>query len=156
MSDLRIKRLHPENLDALYRLEKASFDEPWSRETFKNEFNNTLSRYFGVFYREKLIAYGGYWKVIDEGHITNIAVHPRYRRKGIGAALLKSLLIFGSGEGLYRFTLEVRKSNSDAINLYTKASFAICGERRNYYSNGEDAFIMWASLPRNEALKNGE
>ncbi len=147
MADLEIRSLSIEDLDDLAQLEEASFSEAWSRESFRRELEaNFTARYFGVFFQGRLIAYIGYWLIMDEGHIANIAVHPLFRGRGIGEALLGYAMAHCRGESANKMTLEVRKSNTAARSLYEKMNFKNCGVRPGYYSNGEDAVIMWANI----------
>ena len=91
--------------------------------------------------------YIGMWLIIDEGHITNLAVHPAYRRRGVGRLLLKNLIQTGKRYGLRRLTLEVRQTNLAAQNLYMEFGFTTVGVRPRYYlDNHEDALIMWKEL----------
>ena len=91
-----------------------------------------------------MVGYIGVWKIVDEGHITNVAVSPDYRRMQIGSALLKNMLEITAEEGIVRHTLEVRTGNEAAIGLYEKFGFETAGVRKGYYEdNGEDALIMW-------------
>jgi ribosomal-protein-alanine N-acetyltransferase len=87
------------------------------------------------------------WVIIDEAHITNLAVHPEYRGKGIGRMLLKGMIDYGIKNGIESFTLEVRESNLIAINLYSQLGFKKAGIRKGYYSDtNENALIMWLRL----------
>ncbi|MDR2610639.1 MAG: ribosomal protein S18-alanine N-acetyltransferase [Clostridiales Family XIII bacterium] len=91
-----------------------------------------------------LVGYAGLWVVLDEGHITNVAVDPDYRRQGIAAMLLLKLLEAAREKGAKRFTLEVKRSNAAAIALYERFGFRAAGSRKGYYEeDGEDAVIMW-------------
>lgn len=92
---------------------------------------------------EPIVGYGGFWKMVDEAHISTIATAPELRRRGIGELLLIAMLEAAQELGSALVTLEVRKSNSSAQALYSKYGFEIAGERKHYYSdNGEDAWIM--------------
>lgn len=147
MPQVEIRPLKPQDLDALTQLEKDSFPQPWSRESFKRELEaNFIARYFGVFFQQRLIAYIGYWLVMDEGHIANIAVHPLFRGQGVGEYLLRYAMGACRLEEALKMTLEVRKSNAAARNLYEKLGFINCGERPDYYQDGEAAIIMWADI----------
>ena len=131
-------------------IERQVFPTPWSEEAFLGEVrNNALAVYLVLVEenqgQEQLLAYGGLWKIFDEGHITNVAVHPGYRRRHIGEALVKVLLEEASTSGIRQFTLEARVSNEPAIRLYRKFGFREAGVRKGYYEdNNEDALIMWA------------
>ena len=145
MSDIRIEPLKSEYIDGLLAVEQLCFATPWTRETFIYELeSNTLARYYVALEGETVVGYGGMWSVVNEGHITNIAVHPLHRRKGIGQTILNALLLYAIGAGLTDVTLEVRVSNEAARALYEHNGFAVEGRRKEYYSdNKEDALIMW-------------
>ena len=145
MSEIRIESLREEHLDGLMEVEVLSFATPWSRETFLYELEkNNLARYFVAMKDQEVVGYAGIWSVASEGHITNIAVHPRHRREGIGQSLLSALLLYAIGAAIRDVTLEVRVSNQAAIALYETNGFVVEGRRKEYYSdNKEDALIMW-------------
>jgi len=91
-----------------------------------------------------LLAMGCLWAILDEAHITILAVHPHYQRQGLGQAVLLALLQVAADRGLERATLEVRASNQPALSLYQKFGFKIAGRRRRYYKDtNEDALILW-------------
>ena len=105
-------------------------------------------RYFQFIYVAqadgKLCGYVGVWKILDEGHITNVAVAPKYRRMHIASAILSVLMEVGRENGISRYTLEVRSGNEPAKALYRDFGFEEAGVRKGYYEdNGEDAIIMW-------------
>lgn len=94
-----------------------------------------------------LLSMGCFWEIVDEAHITLLAVHPRYQRQGLGQAMLFALIAEAADRGLERATLEVRESNQSALSLYQKFGFKIAGRRRHYYKDtNEDALILWISL----------
>jgi len=100
--------------------------------------------YFVVFrLNSMVVGYGGFWLVVDEAHITNIAVHPHYRRQGYGTMILRHLLEAAASRHAIMATLEVRESNAVALNLYRKFGFRPVAIRKHYYSDsGEDAIVM--------------
>ena len=134
-----------EDVEDILVVENSCFTIPWSKESFIQELSNKkLTRYICARTENRAIGYAGMWRICDEGHITNIAVHPQYRRKGIGGKLICHLISIAQKEEIEKMTLEVRKSNIVAQKLYTKYGFEIKGIRKKYYSdNGEDAIIMW-------------
>ncbi|MCX8131349.1 MAG: ribosomal protein S18-alanine N-acetyltransferase [Clostridia bacterium] len=144
-SRILIKKMTEEHIDDVMIVENLSFRIPWSRNAFVEEVtNNKFARYVTALIDGKAVGYAGMWKVCDEGHITNVAVHPEFRGSGIGAALVERLVELASGEGIVSMTLEVRKSNIAAQRLYSKYGFVESGCRKGYYAdNGEDAIIMW-------------
>lgn len=145
MSKIEIVPMSPDHIDQVMVVENLSFSVPWSKNAFVEEIkNNKFARYIVAKIDGKVVGYAGMWKVMDEGHITNIAVHPEFRRSGIGSRLLEGLIDIARREYIASMTLEVRKSNIAAQKLYEKFGFAEGGFRKGYYSdNGEDALIMW-------------
>ena len=94
----------------------------------------------------KVVAYGGFWGIIDEGHITNIAVVPELRGKRLGQMLVTGLMEIAKMRNIERMTLEVRVSNHSAQRLYERMGFETQGIRKKYYEDKEDALIMWCEL----------
>ena len=143
--NVTIRQAGKDEIDAIAQLELLCFSSPWSRQAFENDIgNNPLSRYYIAELGGMIIAYGGIWLIHPEGHITNIAVHPAHRRRGVGRDLLHHMIRASEGEGITCHTLEVRISNEGALTLYRKAGFIECGQRKNYYEDtNEDAVIMW-------------
>lgn len=142
---IEIRLAEPEDIFSIYEISTLSFPISWSITSIKAELNsNVNSRYVVAVENDTIVGFAGLWVIVDEGHITNIAVHPDFRRKGIGVLLMNNLLSISKDENLIGLTLEVRNSNLSAQNLYKKFGFVVEGVRRNYYSdNGEDALIMW-------------
>ncbi len=129
----------------VWALEKLCFSLPWSLESFLLEVEqNQCARYYTAKMGDRILGYGGMWLVLDEAHITNIAVHPECRRQGVGEIIMKTLMKEAATLHITRMTLEVRVSNKGAIHLYKKLGFEEGGIRKQYYpDNGEDALIMW-------------
>ncbi|ATW25569.1 ribosomal protein S18-alanine N-acetyltransferase [Candidatus Formimonas warabiya] len=140
--------LKSEHLDQVLEIEQVSFPTPWSKQSFTSELlENALAYYCGCFLDGKLIGYGGMWVIIDEAHITNIAVHPYYRGKRVGEAVIFHLMAQAMAKGAYKMTLEVRPSNISAQKLYLRLGFNAVGRRKGYYTDTkEDAIIMWKDL----------
>lgn len=136
------------HIEGVSEVEKLVFSTPWSKEAFTKEVTeNNFAFYLVVLDGEKVVAYVGSWIIIDECHITNIAVHPDYRRQGIAQRLLEILIDTVRLRGTMAMTLEVRVSNKAAQLLYKKLGFEENGIRKAYYSdNNEDAMIMWLNL----------
>jgi ribosomal-protein-alanine N-acetyltransferase len=148
ISGLKIVRAGKDHIDDIVEVENLSFKIPWSRQSIIEEFTqNDAAVYFCALADEKAVGYAGMWQVCDEGHITNIAVHPEFRRSGVGSMLMEALLEEADKRSLTALTLEVRKSNHSALTLYRKYGFAEGGLRKAYYAdNNEDAIIMWKRL----------
>ena len=137
---MAIRRATADDASVMAGLDRIIFSIPWSELAFKTEFDYEGSRYFIYESEGKAVGYAGMRVLDDIGEITNIAVHPDYRRRGIGSELVKSLI----AEGLRGYTLEVRESNKAAIAMYESFGFVPEGYRKGYYSdNHEDAVIMW-------------
>lgn len=133
------------HLDAVYEIEYNTFAIPWAREDFEHELRgNKRALYFVAKNGDKVIGYCGMWHVVNEGHITNIAVAEDHRRQGIGHMLLNALEAEARLHSMIGLTLEVRVGNEYAMRLYNKHGFKIEGLRKNYYADTkEDAAIMW-------------
>lgn len=140
--DFKIAPMTKEHVDGIKNIDNLCFESPWSLKSFESELTNPLAVYFVALLDEKVIGYAGYWWVFDEGQITNIAVHPDYRQKGIASALMNEMVNKCSVTDVYTLTLEVRVSNSSAIALYEKYGFKRVGLRPKYYDNKEDALLM--------------
>lgn len=140
--------MREEDIDQILIVEQESFTLPWSREAFYNELHHNQYAVYIVLEDEgKIIGYGGVWIVLDEAHITNIAVLPEYRGKKLGEALLKKVLDMAKEKGAETATLEVRVSNTPARSLYKKMGFQEGGIRKKYYTdNQEDGIVMWVKL----------
>jgi len=146
-NDVVIREIRYSDLDDLAAIEQASFSVPWTRGMLEEEYFNSLARYRVLEYRGTIAGYIGMWRIMDEGHITNLAVRPEFRRRGFARMLLKDLVDYARENGIGSLTLEVRVSNLPAISLYESLGFTVEGRRKNYYAdNGEDALIMWLKL----------
>lgn len=145
MKGIKIVKTEASHINDIITIEKLSFTIPWTKNAFIRELkNNEFAIYLSADIGNKVIGYAGMWKIFDEGHITNIAVHPEFRNIGVGSMLLEGLIDTSRREGITKMTLEVRKSNKVAQSLYTKYGFKAAGIRKEYYAdNGEDAVIMW-------------
>lgn len=141
-----------EHLDDVYEIELDSFSIPWEREDFTKELtNNSMAIYIVALIDSKVVGYGGMWHVVNEGHITNIAVAEDYRRRGVGTALLSRMIEIAEEKEMIGLELEVRVGNANAMRLYSKFGFKTEGIRKNYYADTkEDAIIMWKNIGRND------
>jgi ribosomal-protein-alanine N-acetyltransferase len=136
----------PSEIDAILAIEEASFTNPWTREMYLAELQNEGVSFFYLARdpERQTIGFCSLWRVVDELHINNLAVLPAYRRAGIGTALLTHVLDEGARMGARRATLEVRRSNEAARQLYERFGFSVVGVRQGYYSNPvEDALVLW-------------
>ncbi len=145
---MTFRKMKTEDIEQVLNVEKQSFTLPWSREAFFNELNhNEYAVYMVIEDEGKIAGYCGAWIVIDESHITNIAILPEYRGQKLGEALLRKMIEISISMGVIRMTLEVRVSNAVAISLYEKLGFQKGGIRKRYYTdNQEDAYVMWVNF----------
>lgn len=131
------------HVDRVAAIEQEVFTAPWSKQTFINEIlDNSFASYFIALEDGDVVGYAGIWVVMDEAHVTTLAVTPAKHGQRIGHALLRQLLTDALSKGAERMTLEVRPSNNIAQKLYRQYGFVACGTRPKYYSD-EDALIMW-------------
>lgn len=138
--------MQKEHLDEVIKVEEKAYGEHhWSKESFFNELNNQLAKYFCAFNEQgELVGYCGCWQILEEAHITNVAVSPDFRRQNVGESLLVAIIKSCYKEMVKYLTLEVRVSNEPAIKLYEKYGLKSLGIRKGYYQdNNEDALIMW-------------
>ncbi len=144
--EIYISKMSLGDIEDVVAIEAEAYGEHhWSKSSFYDEMNNNLAKYYcAKTVDNKIVAYAGTWHILDEGHITTIAVKPDYYRKHIGEALIVKILEDCYLSKVKYLTLEVRESNIPAINLYTKYGFQSLGTRKGYYQdNNESALIMW-------------
>ena len=138
-----VRAMTTQDLEQVAALERQCFSTPWSPKAFEEELENELALYFVAADGEVVCGYIGFWKIVDEGHITNVAVLEEYRGRGVGSRLLTQAIDSAHAAGLKLLTLEVRRSNTPAIALYKKYGFVELGFRKRYYrAPEEDALIM--------------
>jgi len=144
MNKIEIVPFNENYINDIFKISTMSFTTSWSYESIKKELNNKFAKYVVAKINNIVIGFGGVWLILDEGHITNIAVHPEYRGIGAGDMIVEALIELCKLEGIKSMTLEVRVSNIIAQNLYKKHGFIEAGIRKNYYSDTkEDGIIMW-------------
>ncbi len=145
---LKTRKMTVEDIDRVFEIESQSFKTPWSKESFYTEVKeNTLATYLVLTLDETVIGFGGMWLIMDEIHITNVAVAPEHRGQGYSKTLITDMIRYAKEKGFQHMTLEVRVSNAVAIALYEKFGFEGAGIRPKYYvDTGEDALVMWKAL----------
>ncbi|MCK9444135.1 MAG: ribosomal protein S18-alanine N-acetyltransferase [Tissierellaceae bacterium] len=144
--EIAIRRMEERDLDRIMEIEEDAFTTPWPKNSFLLEItSNQLARYIVAELDGVVVGYGGIWIIIDEGHITNIAVESKYRGLGVGKKLVEGLIDICRSSNIKAMTLEVRRTNVSAQNLYRKYGFKDSGIRPNYYAD-EDALIMWKEI----------
>ena len=143
MLKANILELKNEDVLMVAEIEKECFSKPWSEKAIKAAINDDLSHFIVAKIGNEVVGYGGMYSVMGEGYIYNIAVKRKYRKFGIGTNIVNELVNYSQIKSLNFLSLEVRKSNTPAINLYSNCGFEKVGNRKNFYTNPlEDAIIM--------------
>lgn len=141
---MEVYKLKSCHIDEVFNINMLSLPNPWSKDSLIKELENKLGVYVVAVNKDMVIGFGGMWIILDEAHITNIAVHPDHRRKKAATLILKELINIAKEKNVEAMTLEVRKSNIKAQNLYKKFGFLVEGVRKGYYEdNKEDGLILW-------------
>jgi len=138
-----VRKLTGHDLNELMVIENDSFSMPWSRQSYENELKNQWAEYLVCDWGGELAAFGGMWTVYEESHITNLAVAKKYRGRGLGRVLMQELERLARAKRANRILLEVRPSNTPALDMYKKLGYIPISVRREYYEdNREDALVM--------------
>lgn len=153
-----LRAMQLDDLAHVLEIDRLSFPVPWPERSYRYELTENSASTLLVAESNgslrSVVGFIGCWLVADEVHISTLAVHPSYRGLGIGTRLLEAILDQAAGQGAETATLEVRASNTMAINLYRKTGFEVVGRRAGYYrDNGEDALLMTASGLRGQGWR---
>lgn len=133
------------DVETVSAIEKKCYPTPWHENAYYTELSNRAAIYFVARLDGQVVGYGGMWIIMDEAHVTTLAVDPRHQGKKIGERLLQNLMEEAILHGASRATLEVREHNTVAQNLYRKYGFRDAAIRKRYYTdNQENAIVMWA------------
>ncbi|HXO17210.1 MAG TPA: ribosomal protein S18-alanine N-acetyltransferase [Candidatus Dormibacteraeota bacterium] len=153
---LSIAPMATSDIATVTRIERVCFSTVWPSDAFYNELStNKLAHYFVGRFEGRIVAYGGLWVILEDSHVTTLAVDPEYRRRRFGEVLLRRLIDEAIERGAAWMTLEVRESNVAAQRLYRKYGFTTVTMRSGYYSDdNESALIMWAGSLRSELYRN--
>jgi len=144
---IEITRMAESHIDQVYEIELTCFSIPWTKQEFFRELANKHAFYVVALENGAVVGYGGMWHIINEAHITNIAVGEICRGQGVGRMILNALIDEAEKREMIGLTLEVRVTNAAAKALYEKAGFTAEGIRPGYYADTrEDAIIMWKHL----------
>ena len=144
MDNFVIEKMSMNTVQGASDVEYRCFTDPWSTNLLKKELDNDMAHYFVILDDNKVVAYCGYWDIVDDAQIMNVAVDPSYRGKGLSNRLLDTMIESAKKDNMLTMSLEVRVSNKVAISLYEKYGFVTEGRRKGYYAdNGEDAYIMY-------------
>ena len=146
MQKIVVSKMTFDDLDTVCKIDKDAFPIPWQKTSFEEELKNILATYLVAKLNDKIVGYIGMWFVIDECHITNVAVHSDFRRMGIASELIKHMIKLCDSHGISYILLEVRANNIPAQKLYESFGFKSDGIRKGYYKNPdgtyEDAILM--------------
>ena len=139
----QVSPMFPSDLDRVVQIEGLSFTHPWTRDQFLEELNRQpFARCLVAARNRKVCGYIMAWLIVDELHITNLAVDPSVRGRGVARGLVTILIQDSLTEGVVWSVLEVRRSNLAARALYKGLGFKVVGCRKGYYPDGEDALVM--------------
>lgn len=132
-----------DDLPIVLKIEQASFPNPWSLQMFEREIvHSKIAHIYTVRRKGDIVGYFSLWKIVDEGHLTNITVAPEFRRQGFGEIICREVIRLAREIRIRKVTLEVRVTNETAIRLYEKLGFIRTAVRPKYYENQIDALIM--------------
>ena len=139
-------QLGAEHLEACLALDRLALGGLWNRDQWRSELLDARRPCLGLMLEQQLLGLACGWLVVDELHITAVAVDPAQRRQGLGKTLVEGLLQAARRQGACHATLEVSSSNAAALALYGACGFRTAGVRHGYYRNGDDALIQWVRL----------
>jgi ribosomal-protein-alanine N-acetyltransferase len=144
MASFLVEPMNPEHIARVAELEKICFGSQWTPTHFGRELENPRCHYFVILGNGKLLGYIGYWQILEEAHITSVAIQPEHRKHYLAQRLLCRMLEDCLEKGVQWITLEVKATNFPAQKLYEKFGFTVKGRRKNYYqAEKQDALIMW-------------
>jgi len=152
MAEAIIRPIREEDVPAIHEIETLCFAMPWSEASILHDIReNVVARWLVMEEEGRVVAYAGMWFVLDEAHVCNVAVHPDARGRGYGRRIFLALIDLARENGMSLMTLEVRRSNTVAQNLYHSCGFLSVGYRKRYYEdNREDALIMYREFTAEE------
>jgi [ribosomal protein S18]-alanine N-acetyltransferase len=143
MSEIALYPMGLSDLDGVMAVELRSFTQPWSREAFEEQVLSPFTVYITAKDGDRVVGYAGMYVVLDETHVTNIAVHPDYRGHGLGRRMMEELIRIAVARGASRMDLEVRTTNRVAQQLYLSLGFRQVGIRPAYYQlPPDDALVL--------------
>ncbi len=143
-----VRDMTEDDLDGVMAIERIVFTSPWTKNMFREELAAPICcNRVALDLDDVILGYSCFALVLDEVHLRNVAVHPRWRNRGVASALIDDMIRLSLEQGCLFATLEVRDSNAEALGLYGRFGFQVAGVRPSYYSDtGEDALIMWVDL----------
>ncbi len=146
--DLVIVPMRRAHIRKIMPIEQQVYPRPWTAQVFVEELEQARvgkRHYLVGTIGEELVGYGGLLYVENDAHVTNLAVHPMWRSRGIATELLLDLAWEANRRGCEAMTLEVRHTNVAAQQLYRRFGFVPAGVRKKYYENRDDAIVMWCA-----------
>jgi len=151
MSEFILRLMTEEDVPQVAAIEQEAYKDKWSDFAYLSEIKDNMLAHYLVLTpadnEQEIAGYGGFWTILDEGHITKVTISKKYRGKKLSKTLMMGMLKMAKINGAARVTLEVRVSNVAAVGLYHKMGFTDGGIRPKYYTdNNEDAYIMWREL----------
>ncbi len=146
VNNFKVTYLGPEHLNACTELDQIALKGLWTKKQWEKELNASQRLCLGIFQSTKLVAIATGWLIVDELHLTAVAVHPLHRRKGLASLILFTILQKAKSKGINHAWLEVSNCNPAGKALYKSCGFITKGRRPNYYKNGSDALIQTCSL----------
>ena len=157
MGSITFRTMCEEDVARVAELEKQCFRTPWSYNSLLGELSNSVAYYLVAVDEGEVCGYAGMWVMLDEAHMTNIAVEESHRKQGIARGLIIRLMRAALNKGAERMTLEVRENNHNAQRLYASLGFGFAGIRKRYYTDtGENALILWNDCIIETYEKNAE
>jgi len=153
-TELRAEPMNVEDVDDVLAIEHVSFPAPWTREIFLREISNRSGRAIVFRIGADIVGYLCYWMVMDEAHIHTIALHPDYRKRGYGKAIMSYLDSACLQGGLKKIILEVARRNLTARNLYKRCGFQSIGFRRRYYTSVNDDALVMQKVLGSESIRS--
>lgn len=152
MCEILIQQSTFQDIPAMVLIENECFSEPWSEKGFQSAFKDGISYFISAKANKILVGYAGMYNVLDEGYVYNLAVSEKFRGNKIGKKLIKNLLDYSKNKNLSFLSLEVRKSNQIAIDLYEKTGFEIIGTRKDFYNFPKEDGIIMTNYLQNKRL----
>ncbi|WP_163538259.1 ribosomal protein S18-alanine N-acetyltransferase [Gracilibacillus sp. YIM 98692] len=148
MDKIVFRKMTENDIEAVSQIDEKSFPKPWPKQIYYEEMNlNQYAKYFVTTVNEEVVGFCGTWMVLDEAQVTNIAIHPAYRGRGLGEGLFQYVINYAVAHDVKHLSLEVRMSNLVAQRMYKKFGLQPGGVRKNYYTdNQEDALVLWVNL----------
>jgi ribosomal-protein-alanine N-acetyltransferase len=155
MEEISFSALKEGDLEEVLAIEQVCFPTPWTKRMFEEDtVKGNTSVFIVAKLRDTIIGYGGFWLVLNEAHLGNLAVHPQFRHQGIGSGILKKLIELARLKKATLMTLEVRETNEIARALYEKMGFRMVAIRKGYYQDtNEDAYIFLKELDEDGEAK---